>query len=182
TLRQRVVYGDGGSPDQPAADRQAARAANLLGRPVRQYDEAGLVTMEAVDFKGNLLRASRRMIADAAVLATYQQGQANGWTVPAFAVDWQPRAGQTQDQRDAELLEATPYTSTTTYDALNRPVVHTLPVDVEGNRRAVRATYNRSGALDRMSLDATVYVQRIAYDAKGRRSLIAYGNGVMTRY
>ena len=27
-----------------------------------------------------------------------------------------------------------------------------------------------------------MYVQRIAYDAKGQRALIAYGNGVMTRY
>ena len=27
-----------------------------------------------------------------------------------------------------------------------------------------------------------LYVERIAYDAKGQRALIAYGNGVMTRY
>ena len=33
-----------------------------------------------------------------------------------------------------------------------------------------------------MRLDDTVYVERIAYDAKGQRALIAYGNGVMTRY
>jgi RHS repeat-associated protein len=31
-------------------------------------------------------------------------------------------------------------------------------------------------------LDDTLYVERIAYDAKGQRALIAYGNGVMTRY
>jgi RHS repeat-associated protein len=31
-------------------------------------------------------------------------------------------------------------------------------------------------------LDDTLYVDRIAYDAKGQRALIAYGNGVMTRY
>ena len=42
TLRQRIDYGDGGDPDQPAADRAAARAHNLLGRPVAHYDEAGL--------------------------------------------------------------------------------------------------------------------------------------------
>ena len=33
-----------------------------------------------------------------------------------------------------------------------------------------------------MFLDDTLYVERIAYDAKGQRALIAYGNGVMTRY
>ena len=37
-------------------------------------------------------------------------------------------------------------------------------------------------ALDQVRLDDTLYVERIAYDAKGQRALIAYGNGVMTRY
>ena len=32
TLRERIEYGDGGDPDQPPADRDAARARNLLGR------------------------------------------------------------------------------------------------------------------------------------------------------
>src|SRR5262249_16928889 len=30
--------------------------------------------------------------------------------------------------------------------------------------------------------DGALYVERIAYDAKGQRAMIAYGNGVMTRY
>src|SRR5262249_23106422 len=38
------------------------------------------------------------------------------------------------------------------------------------------------GGLESIFLDATLYVDRIAYDAKGQRVLIAYGNGVMTRY
>ncbi len=33
-----------------------------------------------------------------------------------------------------------------------------------------------------MRLDDDVYVEHIAYDAKGQRSLIAFGNGVMCRY
>ena len=36
--------------------------------------------------------------------------------------------------------------------------------------------------LGKVWLDDTLYVERIAYDAKGQRALIAYGNGVMTRY
>nr|WP_273944335.1 toxin TcdB middle/N-terminal domain-containing protein [Kutzneria chonburiensis] len=181
-LRQRIEYGDAGRPDQPAADRAAARAANLLGRPVRQYDEAGTAVTEAVDFKGSLLRATRRVIADAPILATYAQASANGWSVAAFAVDWQPRAGQTQDQRDAELLEPTGYTSTTSYDGLGRPTVHVLPVDVEGRRREIRASYNRAGELAQMTFDGTVHVRQIAYDAKGHRQFIAYGNGILTRH
>ena len=42
--------------------------------------------------------------------------------------------------------------------------------------------YNRAGGLEQVWLDDTLYVERIAYDAKGQRALIAYGNGVMTRY
>jgi hypothetical protein len=49
TLRQRIEYGDGGDPDQPASDRAAARAHNLLGHPAAHYDEAGLVTVTDVD-------------------------------------------------------------------------------------------------------------------------------------
>ena len=32
TLRERLEYGDAGSPNQPAADRTANRAANRLGK------------------------------------------------------------------------------------------------------------------------------------------------------
>ena len=33
-----------------------------------------------------------------------------------------------------------------------------------------------------LDLDGTIYVEQIAYNAKGQRSLIAYGNGVMARF
>jgi RHS repeat-associated protein len=36
--------------------------------------------------------------------------------------------------------------------------------------------------LESVILDDAIYVSRIAYNAKGQRVLIAYGNGVMTRY
>ena len=57
-----------------------------------------------------------------------------------------------------------------------------MPLDVEGKRRKLRPTYNNAGGLEKVFLDDTLYVERIAYDAKGQRTLIAYGNGVMTRY
>jgi RHS repeat-associated protein len=53
---------------------------------------------------------------------------------------------------------------------------------VNGHRGALTPEYNRSGTLEAVSLDGTIYVQRISYDAKGQRTLIAYGNGAMTRY
>jgi len=174
TLRQRVEYGDAGDPDQPPAQREAARARNLLGRAVAHYDEAGLVTVDAVDFKGNVLDSARRVIADAPVLATYERAAADGWRVAPFTVDWQAGAG--------DLLETGEYRTTTSFDALNRVIRHVLPVDVEGRRRELVPHYNRAGGLEQVRLDGTGYVQRIAYDAKGRRTLIAYGNGMLTRY
>ncbi|WP_030322687.1 SpvB/TcaC N-terminal domain-containing protein [Streptomyces sp. NRRL B-3229] len=182
TLRQILEYGDGGTPDQPTADRAAARAANLLGRVVRHRDEAGLVSVTAIDFKGDVLESARRVIADAPVLATYPAAAANGWQVAPFQVDWTPAAGQDRAARDAVLLEPAGYLTTMRYDALGRVVSRLLPADVEGRRREMRPTYNRAGALEAVSLDGTVLVQRIAHDAKGQRILVAYGNGIMTRY
>jgi YD repeat-containing protein len=182
TLRQRIDYGDTGDPQQHGDERAAARALNLLGRPVCSYHEAGLVTTTAVDFKGNVLESARRVIADAPILATYEAASTNGWQVTPFQVDWTPGPGQTQADRDTELLEPAGYATTTTYDALNRVTRHALPSDVEGRRRELHPTYNRAGGLEQVRLDDTVYVQRISYNAKGQRALIAYGNGAMTRY
>jgi RHS repeat-associated protein len=180
TLRQRVNYGDAGTPGQRAVEREGARNRNLLGVPVLHRDEAGLVSIDSVDFKGNVVQSTRRVIADAPVLATYET--AENWQVAPFRVDWTPRPGQTQAQRDAELLDPAGYATATQYDALNRVKRTFLPTDVEGQHRIVYATYSRAGALTRVQVDTTVHVQHIAYDAKGQQTLIAYGNGVMTRH
>ena len=57
-----------------------------------------------------------------------------------------------------------------------------LPRDVNGHRGELRPRYNRAGAWSRCRSTAPSTCERIAYDAKGQRTLIAYGNGVMTRY
>jgi len=181
TLRQLVEYGDGGTADQPADARAAARAVNLLGRAVRHYDEAGLTSLLAADFKGNALESARRVVADAPILATYDVAQRADWRVASFRVDWTTAPGQSRADRDAELLEPAGYLTTISYDALNRPASNVFPADVQGHRATMRLHYNRAGSLDAVDLDGTPYVRRIAYDAKGRRALIAYGNGVLTR-
>jgi RHS repeat-associated protein len=174
TLRQRLAYGDAGDPNQPAADRTTSREHNLLGHLVAHHDEAGVGTVKDVDFKGNVLDTARRMIADAPILATYEQASVNGWKVKPFQIDW--------DLSSDQVLESKEYRTTTTYDALNRVARHLLPVDVEAKRREVVPRYNRAGGLEQVRLDGAVYVERITYDAKGQRTLIAYGNGIMTRY
>lgn len=181
TLRQRMEYGDGGTPDQAPAERAAMRALNLLGQLHRHHDEAGLTTVAAADFKSNVLDKTRRVIADAPILAVFNQTP-NGWQVAPFRVDWEPAPQQTLADRESELLETTGYRTTSSVDALNRIKLLQFPQDVQGQRRELRPEYNRAGGLEQVWLDDTLYVERIAYDAKGQRTLIAYGNGVMTRY
>jgi RHS repeat-associated protein len=175
TLREHIVYGDALPPEA------RAEASNLLGKPYHHYDEAGLLTFSTYDFKGNVLEKVRAVIADTVVLAAFDPAPQN-WRVRAFRVDWQPREGATFEDRALELLDPSSYTTSYTYDALNRVRTVLYPQDVEGRRRELRQYFNRAGALERVDLDGANYVDRIAYSAKGQRTLIAYGNRVLTQY
>ena len=177
TLRQRMEYGD-----ENEAERMEMRARNLLGKVHRHHDEAGLTTVVATDFKGNVLDKSRRVIADAAILTVFERAPANAWQVTPFQVDWTPGPGQTLADRENELLETRVYRTTCSFDALNRIKHLHFPEDVDGLRRKLRPEYNRAGGLEQVWLDEEKYIERVVYDAKGQRALIAYGNGVMTRY
>ena len=173
TLREQLEYGDGGTPEQSPEERQAAQGLNQLGQVVRYDDEAGRLISEAYDFKGNLLSKVRRVIADESILQVFENGAANNWEIQAFRVDWESADTQLEDQG---------YRTSMTYDALNRVKVMQYPEDVAGTQKELRPQYNRAGALESVQLDGTIYVERIAYNAKGQRTLIAYGNGIMTRY
>lgn len=155
TNRQGFLYGDS-FPPLSNAERDAN---NLRGQLYIHWDEAGKQTFDQYDFKGNLLTQQRKVLSDAVILT----GQ---------PVDW---------STDPEL-DPMVYETTMTYDGLSRVKTAQYPEDVEGNRKLLRSTYNRAGALDQVTLDGQMYVERIAYNAKGQRTLIAYGNGVMTRY
>jgi len=182
SLRQRMEYGDAGTPTQPAPARASMRDRNLLGELVRHHDEAGLTTVAAGDFKGNILEKSRRIIGDRPILAVFAQGPTADWKITTFQVDWDFRPDQTLEDREADLLETAVYETTSSVDGLNRVRSLRMPKDVEGKRRELRPVYNSAGELEAVFVDDTLYVERIVYDAKGHRVLIAYGNGVMTRY
>jgi RHS repeat-associated protein len=83
--------------------------------------------------------------------------------------------------RMAELLDSRPYRTTTRYDALDRPTSVLYPEAADGRRRELRARYHPSGALRRVEVDGTTFLEHAAHDARGRPVLAAYGNGVMTR-
>lgn len=182
TLRERVEYGDSGDPNQPASDRAVNRAANRLGKPFRHFDEAGLLTFDRYDFKGNLVEKTRRTISDSALLEVFSPPPP-GWKIEAFRVNWDNPAGT--------VLETQTYITTISYDALNRVKQLVYPKDVENQRRILTPHYNRAGALESVTLESiaaggssakTTYVERIDYNAKGQRVSITYGNGTMTRY
>ncbi len=143
----RTEYGEG---------ETNAETRNLRAKPFRVFDSAGVVTSEAYDFKGNLLRGNRQLVAE------YR-------TKP----DWSGNPA----------LEAEVFTSSTTYDALNRPFTLTTP-----DNSVVRPSYNEANFLERMKVNLrgndvpTEFIRDIDYDAKGQRAFIEYGNNVRTEY
>ena len=156
-LFQKTEYGEGQADDV---------ALNLRTRVFKQYDSSGVVTSlgrnpvtnndEAYDFKGNLLRGTRQLAAD------YK-------SVP----DW----------ADPVALEPEVFSSSTTYDALNRPISLISPDNSE-----IKPTYNEANLLEQVgarlrgAAEWTPFVEDLDYNAKGQRELIVYGNGVETTY
>ncbi len=157
-----VVGADADDPQQEILFRRTVYgeaqgdALNHRGVVFQVFDGAGVVTNEAYDFKGNLLRALRQL------LVNYRD-----------TADW-----------SGDLpLESDVFTSSTTYDALNRAVMLTTP-----DNSRIRPTHNEANMLERIEVNlrgadtVTVFVNDIDYNAKGQRELIEYGNGVQTTY
>ncbi|MFL6820990.1 MAG: SpvB/TcaC N-terminal domain-containing protein, partial [Xanthobacteraceae bacterium] len=160
----RTVYGE--SQSTPEAN-------NLRGQIVQVFDQAGVVTHDAFDFKGNLRRSHRQLAVE------YRR-----------TIDWSASV----------TLQSLSYVSSTAYDALNRPT-QAIPAheDRSGARlNVLQPRYDRrdlfsgvdvwlgltaepSGLMD-PGTSSAVGVSRIDYDAKGQRLSIAYRNGAATRY
>lgn len=165
-LVERTVYGEA-HPD--------AVSLNLRSRYHQHYDGAGVVTSEANDFKGNVLRTSRRLAQEYRAI-----------------VDWSRLDGRGDGDVIADppngLLEPDSFVTTTDYDALNRPNTITSP-----DQSVVRPAYNEANLLTRVDVNLggaahdgvpvwTSFVTDIDYDARGRRTNIGYDNKVRTEY
>jgi RHS repeat-associated protein len=153
----RTVYGE----NQPNPE-----ASNLRNKVAQLFDQAGVVTSDEYDFKGNLLRSQRQLAKEYKTILDWSA------TVP---------------------LESETYTSRTTYDALNRPTELTTPHTSATQPSVIRPGYNEANLLDRVDANLrgatangqpvwTPFVTNIDYDAKGQRQRIDYGNGVSTVY
>ena len=81
TLRQHMVYGDAAHPDP--------LPGNHLGKLWKHYDEAGLATITAYDFKGNPLEKVRQVVADTEL--TGQEKYVIDWTGLAVPLEMSNR-------------------------------------------------------------------------------------------
>jgi hypothetical protein len=152
-LAQRTLYGEG------LAD---STTPNLRGRIYQVYDGAGCVTNVQNDFKGNLLQHNR-------VLALAYTTTVD-WISIASLTDYTTIASTA-----ASLLSTETFTTSSTFDALNRVVTLTtpdtsiyIPTYTEGN------LLNTVSVKIRGSSTATIFVQNIDYNARGQRTSIGY--------
>ena len=171
-------YGDElGLPEEWEAE---ARARNLRGQPYRSYDQSGLVTNVSFDFKGNALEVRRRLALE------YEND-----------INWHTALALEPDREPADLLMDETFSQITEYDALNRVTRQYNWHKGSGSRVAVvEPRYNPRGLLEQedVVLDATKtdedyeggtrtsMVQKLAYNEKGQRLSIEYGNGTTTTY
>ncbi|MCI0392945.1 MAG: FG-GAP-like repeat-containing protein [Acidobacteria bacterium] len=157
-----VVYGD----RHPNAEQ-----LNLLGVAHQVFDQAGMVRVPELDFKGNPKRVER-------VLAKDYKNQLD-WTALAS----QPDLAALQAVADPPLEIGEVFTASSQYDALNRPTRVTLP-----DNTVIVPTYNEANFL--ASLQAQIrgqgnfieFLKDQDYDAKGQRRFAHYGNDVFARY
>jgi YD repeat-containing protein len=133
----RTVYGE--SDPNPEPDNKRAKA-------IQVFDQAGVISNTAFDFKGNLLRTQRQLAQE------YRT-----------ALNWSA----------AVPLEAEVFTNETAYDALNRPTTEILPDNTAIRHHYNQANLLESiDANLQGEIDITTIVTSIDYDAKGQRKQI----------
>ncbi len=163
TLVLRTIYGE-------ELGSSASLAANLRARAYRAYDSAGAQTNVSFDFKGNPLQTERRLT-----------------TAYTTTPDWSSIASLTSisaiETTAAPLLETEVFTTSSTYDALNRVVTATTP-----DASITAPTYNEANQLVAESVKIrgattpTSFVSAIHYNARGQRTKITYANNTVTEY
>jgi RHS repeat-associated protein len=149
----KIAYGD-----VYGEDAGTNKPSNLRGKIYQQFDAAGIVTNTSYDFKGNLLESSRQLYNE------YRND-----------IDW------TSYQPVEDEIEI--FSSSTVFDALNRPITITAP-----DNSIITPAYNEAALLESISVNLkgaaaiTVFVKDIDYNEKGQRESIIYGNDTKTNY
>jgi RHS repeat-associated protein len=146
-LVERTIYGE---------SHPQATDFNLRARVYRRFDGAGEIVLDSYDFKGNLLKSRRRLVADHALEPDWA-------AAPSLKDEWFERESQ--------------------FDALNRPIRLITPDKAEtvATYNEANALQSLSVRLPNAAV-FTPFVANIDYDTRGQRTRIAYGNGVQTEY
>lgn len=172
----RSIYGE---------SQAAPETNNLRGKVVELFDQAGVVTSDRYDFKGNPLSSARQLVDTA---------QVDGQPEPAYKnrTDWDTPV----------TMAAEKHVKQARFDALNRPTQLIAPHGdhADANINVIQPGYNDANLLERMDVwldhgnvpgahidpaavaPSPVGVANIDYDAKAQRERIDYKNGVSTRY
>ncbi len=171
-LAARMSYGEALDTSGPSSDPNnpsPAQALNLRGQVHLVFDTAGKVKTVSVDFKGNVLEATRTLAQ------SYQ-------TTP----DWSALASITNpatlESTAASSLEAEVFTTETEYDALNRVVLATSPTSATSPAPSVtRPVYNEANFLEQLHVavrggSEQVVVDNLDYNARGQRILCEHAN------
>jgi RHS repeat-associated protein len=171
-LIERTDYGE--------SEPQAA-TLNVRGRVLRVSDGAGVLEnlginprtgqRESHDFKGNLLRSTRQLLAN-----------------PRLLADWSA----------TPALDTTRFVASTRYDALNRPVQSIASHPSNATMAVTQPVFNQANLLERIDvwleraseptgqIDAVaeppspVGISGIEYDPRGERQRVDFKNGAST--
>ena len=160
---ERIIYGDLSHPEGEISE---AQERNLRGQVYQHYDSRGLVTNQDFDFKGNLREVTRQLISD----------------YKAAIIDW-------AESSAISVLESEVFTSSTEYDALNRPTSLITPYIINQIPPSeIKPTYNEANLLEKIDVrlrdanDWTPFARNINYNAKGQRELIQYATKEQNNY
>ncbi|MFT6046155.1 MAG: RHS repeat-associated protein [Arenicella sp.] len=165
---ERMVYGE-------TLGHGDAQARNLLGQLHQLYDQSGVITSQQLDFKGNLLEATRQLTN----------------AITAEVINWPDSTASATSAAISDLLEAETFTQRTQYDALNRMVQQeNWHLEERDSPNYTPPTYlpkyNQRGVLKSEELIVngvqTPAIKNITYDAKGQRQQLVLGNDTITNY
>ncbi|KAJ6262643.1 hypothetical protein Dda_3455 [Drechslerella dactyloides] len=152
-LVEKIVYGET-NPDP--ADK------NTRTKVVQHFDQAGVISTNQYDFKGNQLLGRRQYAADYKNIVDHSTAFTPDSRLPVVETD-------------------------TTYDAQNRILTITSPT-IDNLNSTVFYTYNRTGLLSTISTRlksdsaASPIIRAIRYNARGQRYGIDYGNSSGCQY
>ncbi|KAF3915172.1 hypothetical protein ABW20_dc0105172 [Dactylellina cionopaga] len=194
------VLGDMNSPEGPDQEvltkytifgehHPQAAELNLVGKVYLSADQAGITINTLRDFKGNLVRSSKRFNREYKTTV--------GWNIltNVIPLDMEPTAifdENTLKSRLNDNLQDEAFSDNIVYDSQNRITLLISP-NSDGKPSQTRMTYlmeclvkveaNIRAATDPAgSPQWKTFINGLDYDARGLRSYVDYGNGIRTTY